>query len=226
MTNFYSIHRTELPPPLDANKSNLLWQQAEETRVCHFHPASSDHRPITQARLLYDDRNLYVQFFVHDRYVVCQGTRYQDPVCRDSCVEFFVQPRASSGYFNFEVNCGGTLLLYYIEDPTRTPDGFVRYTRVSPELGGRVRICHSMPPVVLPEQPGPVDWQIGYQIPWDVLEAYVGPLGALPGQEWQGNFYKCADESSHPHWACWSPIGEELNFHQPRYFAPLRFAAK
>ena len=38
------------------------------------------------------------------------------------------------------------------------------------------------------------------------------------------NFFKCADDSSHPHWASWAPIGEALNFHQPQYFAPLRFA--
>ena len=179
---------------------------------------------IARARLLYDAANLYLRFRVEDCYVVARHTQFQDPVWRDSCVEFFVQPRPSSGYFNFEINCGGVLLSYWIEDPTRTPDGFAKFTRLAPEHGERIRIAHSMPSLVAPEQPGPVVWHIGCQIPLAVLEAYAGPLGPLAGQTWRGNFYKCADDSSHPHWASWAPIGEALNFHQPGCFAPLHFA--
>ena len=54
------------------------------------------------------------------------------------------------------------------------------------------------------------------------MEQYVGRLCNLPGQTWRGNFYKCADRSSHPHWASWSPLGEPLNFHTPQFFGPLR----
>jgi len=32
-------------------------------------------------------------------------------------------------------------------------------------------------------------------------EHYVGPLGPLTGQVWRGNFFKCAEDNSHPHWA-------------------------
>jgi hypothetical protein len=219
----YTVHFTEVVPPLDAHWENPLWQRAEEAPIRHFHPASSAHRPIARARVLYDRSGLYVQFHVDDRYVRSTRTRYQESVCQDSCVEFFVQPAAGGGYFNFEVNCGGTLLLYFIEDPTRTAEGFARFTPVAAEHGRRVRIAHSMPAVVFPEVPDPVRWQIGLEIPLDLFEAYVGPLGALPGQTWRGNFYKCADESSQPHWAGWSPIGEDLNFHQPGCFAPLQF---
>jgi hypothetical protein len=209
--------------PLDSPWESPLWQQAEDARIDQYHAASSGHRPVARARLLYDDAHLYLRFRVEDRYVVARHTRFQDPVWRDSCVEFFVQPRPSSGYFNFEINCGGALLCSYIEDPTRTPDGFAKFTRLGPEHGERIRITHSLPPVVAPEQTGPVVWHIACQIPLAVLEAYTGPLGSPAGQAWRGNFYKCADDSSHPHWASWAPIGEALNFHQPGCFAPLRF---
>jgi hypothetical protein len=43
------------------------------------------------------------------------ATQYQEMVCYDSCVEFFVQPEPHLGYFNFEFNRGGTMLIYYIE---------------------------------------------------------------------------------------------------------------
>ncbi|MGO9108195.1 MAG: carbohydrate-binding family 9-like protein [Thermoguttaceae bacterium] len=224
MTHYYAAFPAVGAAPLDLPWDSSLWQQANEARIDQFHAASNSHRPDARARLLYDADNLYLRFRVKDRYVVARHTHFQDPVWRDSCVEFFIQPRPSSGYFTFEINCVGALLSYYIEDATRTPDGFAKFTRLVPEHGARIRIAHSMPSTVTQEQTGPVVWHIGCEIPLAVLEAYAGPLGPLAGQAWRGNFYKCADDSSHPHWASWAPIGEALNFHQPHCFAPLRFA--
>ena len=113
----YTAHSVRDGAPLDEPWDSPHWQAAEEARIEHFHADSSLHRPAAAAKLLYDAANLYLHFRVEDRYVVAKYTQFQDPVCRDSCVEFFVQPRPIGGYFNFEVNCAGTLLCYYIEDP-------------------------------------------------------------------------------------------------------------
>ncbi len=180
------------PEALATDWKNSPWNEAEPIEIRHFHPASSSHRPIASAKLLYDERNLYLRFKVDDRYVVSTRLKYQEPVYRDSCVEFFVQPRSHGGYFNFEINCGGTLLLYYIEDPARVDGGFAKYTPVAIEHGRLVRITHSAPAVVYPETSEPMEWQIGCRIPLDVLEAYVGSLGPLADQTWHANFYKCA----------------------------------
>ena len=224
MAQHYTAYPVLETAPLDSPWDSPLWQQADEARIDRFHAASSSHRPDARARLLHDAANLYLRFRVEDCYVVATHAKFQDPVWRDSCVEFFVQPRSTSGYFSFEINCGGVLLSYYIEDPTRTADGFAKFTRLAMEHGRQIHITHSMPSIVAPEQAGPVVWHIGCRIPLAVLEAYTGPLGSLAGQMWRGNFCKCADGSSHPHWASWAPIGETLNFHQPGCFAALRFA--
>ena len=220
----YAIFPTAADAPLAMSWESPLWQSTAAVELANFHPAGSSHRPEVRAKLRYTPDALILRFAVRDRYVVCRHTRFQESVFKDSCVEFFLQPRCGRGYFNFEMNCGGTLLLYYIEDPTRTADGFVRFTKVAPEHGRQVEILHTLPQVVDPEEPGPIDWEIGCKIPRGVLEAYTGALGTWAGQVWRGNFYKCADESSHPHWASWAPIGERLDFHQPGCFAPVRFA--
>jgi len=72
MFSGYTVHFTEVVPPLDAAWENLLWQQAEEASIRHFHPASSSHRPIARARVLCDRRSLYVQFHVEDRRLMHQ----------------------------------------------------------------------------------------------------------------------------------------------------------
>ena len=219
----YTIRRASSSLDLAAPFATGDWGTAEEGRVAHFWPTSSAHRPEVRFRVLHDDTNVYVKFEVQDCYVRSLQMAYQGMVCMDSCVEFFVAPRVGAGYFNFETNAGGTLLLYYIEDPTRLPaGGFVKYTPVPAACGRRVRIWHSLPAVVDPEIATPVTWGLGYCLPVTLLEDYTGPLGRLSGQVWRGNFFKCGDHTSHPHWAAWSPIAK-LNFHLPECFGELEF---
>ncbi len=219
----YKIQKTASRPEFIGHWDYGVWQHVPALAIDNFHPRNSQHHPQTKAKLLYDDKNLYIIFQVIDQYVRAVYTTYQEQVCNDSCVEFFVQPDAANGYFNFEVNCIGTLLLNYIEDPTRTADGFASYTRVPASLIQSMTIFHSLSGVIDPEISTPTDWIIEYNIPFTVFEAYVGPLSIQSGMVWRGNFYKCGDQTSHPHWSSWSPIGSALNFHQPEYFGELAF---
>ena len=175
---------------------------------------------------MYDDTGLYVFFKVNDRYVRCEYSDYQDRVCRDSCVQFFVKPKADKPYFNLEMNCGGTLLFYQMEDPTMVNGYHKKYTEVEKSLADEMRIYHSMPQTVMPEIAAPVEWKVEYFVPFKLFEYYLGPLGKIAGQTWRATLHKCADKSSHPHWATWAPIGEVLSFHKPECFAPIRFEAK
>ena len=216
----YTIKSTSTPPALDGVMTAGTWAGAEEGRVAIFQEKGSRHRPDVRFRLLHDNDNIYVKFEVQDRFVRSVQTAYQGSVCTDSCAEFFVRPRADRGYFNFEVNAGGTLLLSYIEDATRVPGGFAKFRKVPEEWGRKVQIWHSMPAVVEPEIADPVTWGIGYRVPIALFENFAGPLGRISGQTWRANFYKCADKTSHPHWASWAPI-TALNFHLPECFGEL-----
>ena len=170
----YSIRRTRQRPGFDGNWSGGAWADVEPLEIAHFHPAGSGHRPIARAKLLFDDANLYVMFRVQDRYVRAVAEEFQGRVWEDSCAEAFLQPRADRGYFNFEMNCGGTLLLSYIEDPRRTPDGFARFTRVRPEQTAGMQVYHSLPARVDPEIREPVVWSLEYSIPLSLFAAYIG----------------------------------------------------
>jgi hypothetical protein len=221
----YTILRTRSRPELRGLWSGRSWGEVPVLEVSHFHPSSTEHRPRTQARLQFDRSFLYVHFRVQDRYVRAVSRRFQDPVWKDSCVELFVRPRQDRGYFNFEMSCGGVLLLYYIEDPTPTANGFRKYRRLEKRHLRGLKVFHTLPRRVEPELPGPVDWAVEYRVPFELFAAYLGSPPATAGTSWRGNLYKCADACSHPHWACWAPIGEELNFHQPERFGELRFEA-
>lgn len=219
----YTVRAAATRPDLQGPWDSLAWQAAETLAVDQFRPESSTHRPQTQLRLLYDATALYGLFRVQDRYVRSVCTQYCGSVCTDSCVEFFVQPRPDRGYLNFEFNAGGTLHASYVTDPTRGPGGFAGCRHLPPADGQRVGIRSSLPPVIEPELAGPVEWFLGFALPLDLLAQYAGPLLPPPAAPWRANCYKCADRTSHPHWAAWAPVAE-LNFHRPGDFGTLHFA--
>ncbi len=206
----------------NADWNHPIWHNAEILEVQSFRPESSAHRPRTLARVLYGTEGLQGIFQVHDQYVRCLRTNYFDEVWKDSCVEFFAQPQAGRGYFNFEFNCGGAFLCSHIINPERTTEGFKEFIKVPCEFGLSIQVISSLPKRVEPEIAEPVVWTLAFSIPFTLFEHYLGGLGTLKGQVWRGNFFKCAEENSHPHWASWSPV-DEFNFHRPSCFGTLRF---
>lgn len=221
----YLLHRTPPSAQWSLDWDADFWRNADTAQVNYFHPESSPHRPATEAKMLYNDAALYIFFRVQDNYIRCMNTAYQSAVYTDSCVELFVQPKPNKGYFNIEMNCGGAVLFTYIEDPERLPGGgFKKYTVIPEEIGKAIEIRSSMPQTLPKEITAPTEWRLTARIPFHIFEKYIGEIEKPTQQEWRGNFYKCADESSQPHWASWSPIGEALNFHCPEYFGTLKFA--
>ncbi len=219
----YLIRKVENAPALDAAWESAAWTVAETLQVASFRPESSDHRPRVECRLLYHDGGLSGMFRVEDRYVLSAAEKFQDPVCRDSCVEFFVEPVRGGGYFNFEMNCGGTLLLSHIRDSRRTGTGFAEWRPLTAAEAAPVRVVSTLPRINLPEREEPTVWRVGFFIPFGVFAPSGWQGVPAPGTVWRANFYKCADASSHPHWASWQPVSA-LNFHLPECFGEIVFA--
>lgn len=230
----YVVRRVKDPPPtpssLEAAWQGAAWSHAQTLVVDRFHERSDPSYPKTQARLLHDDGGIHVFFRVEDSYVRSVITAYQGPVSRDACVEFFMEPDVQRGYLNVEMNAGGTLLMKYHEPQIRpgaaqSPPGFA-LVLVPWEQARQVRIHHSLPKVVDPEITHPVVWYVQYFVPFEILESHFGPLRPVAGRQWRANFYKISVANSHPHRATWAPIPPDARaagFHQPRFFAPLRF---
>jgi len=220
MTKRYEVLRTSEPPKLDGNWTGGVWADVKALDVNNYMGTEPDHKPKTQARLLYDDRFIYVIFRVEDRFVRAVAQNYQGSVYEDSCVEFFFTPAndISLGYFNVEINCGGTMLFHY------QPAAGTNIVSIRDSDCDRVEIFHSEPKIVEPEKQEPTTWVIEYRLPIDILEKYCSVTKPAPGILWRANFYKCADKTSHPHWLTWSVIDwPEPDFHRPQFFGTLEF---
>lgn len=217
----YQISRIAEPFIIDARWDKPAWQKAEPLELSHFMGDRPLHFPRVQARLLYDPRSLHVAFHVEDRYVRAVAQSHQDAVFRDSCVEFFftVGADVSQGYFNLEMNCGGTMLFYHQVVPRQDS------VPIAPADLDRIEVAHTLSRIVEPEITEPVTWTVEYRLPLDLLSRYA-PSVLMPasGVRWRANFYKCADGTSHPHWLTWAPVGHHKpDFHRPQFFGMLEF---
>ena len=217
----YTIHEAVSIPGLDGDWEGPAWGAVPVLAIDHFHENGSDHRPIARAKVLHSPEGVHVIFRVEDRWVRCVTTQRNGSVCGDSCVEFFTEPVAGRGYFNFEINCGGTMLLHF-----NAFSGTVKYDPVVVDDArmDRVPIYHSMPETVEPEMTEPATWFVEFFAPYEIFESFVGSVPRHADAFWRSNLYKCGDHTSHPHWAMWNPMPGPLNFHKPEFFSSLRFA--
>lgn len=207
---------------IDADWDKPVWQGIESVEIDLPHwPTQSDHLPRTEAKLQYDPENLYVIFRVPDRYVRAAATDIHGEVWKDSCVEFFFAPYSGEGnsYLNLEVNCCGVPLMQHHDGP-RTGSCFLDTGQCQ-----AIEIASSMKGPINDEITEPVIWTLEYRLPYKILTHCPEFEKPACGVCWRANFYKCADNSSHPHWMTWSPIREDQpDFHRPEYFGQLIFA--
>lgn len=216
------VRAASVRPRLEDGWDAPAWSHAETLELAHVRPEGSDHRPRTRLRLLHDGSGLAGIFHVEDRYVLARHERFGDPVYEDSCVELFLQPLPDRGYFNFEMNAGGTLRASHVTDHRRVPGGFAAFSPLGEDEGRWVEIRSSLPRTVEPEVAEPLAWSLAFFIPTALLERRVGRIGPLGGQTFRANAYKCGDRTSHPHWISWAPL-DARNFHLPHCFGSLRF---
>lgn len=219
LSKSYTINPVNQPLSIDSDWNKDVWKEIEPLELNHYMGPGPIHRPQVQVKVAYDHDALYVIYQVHDQYVKSTRTAYQDPVYKDSAVEFFFCPSksVSKGYFNLEINCGGTALFRF-----KSPE---KGKILIPESEfQKMEIAHSLPKVVEPEIQEPVTWTLEFKLPFKIISPFYDLTLPRSGERWRANFYKIADESSHPHYLTWSEVRyPKPNFHLPHYFGDLMF---
>lgn len=216
----YCVRRVRCPIVIDADINKSVWQDTESLSIACVQPTTGSHRPAAQAKVCHDGVFIYGIFQVEDRFVRAVATRPNEPVWQDSCVEFFFTPQAkpSASYFNLEINCIGTPLMHYQSGPRQGTRPF------STAEYSVIKTAATLTAPIAVEMDTPVKWTVEYAFPIELLRNYSGVEQPAAGGSWRGNFYKCADCCSHPHWLSWSPIPTSSpDFHRPDCFGMITF---
>ena len=175
----------------------------------------SDSNPDVRFRIAHASDCLILHFHVRDREVRAVNGTDNGRVWEDACCEFFVSPDCDDNYYNFECNCIGTLLLHGGKKGTdrgNAPEevyrSVLRWSRL-----GRETFEH---------KEGELEWDLVEIIPASAL--FNHGICCFNGKAMRGNFYKCGDLLSKPHYLSWSPIDlPKPAFHCPQFFGELLF---
>jgi len=220
MHKTYEVQKTSLKPEIKGLWDGSVWENVTPIKINNYMGTAPQHKPDTQAKLLYDEDYLYVIFKVQDNYLLATAENFQDSVCQDSCVEFFFTPSQdiTTGYFNIETNCGGTMLFRH-----QLTQGHAE-NEITPEDFSKIQIYHSEDKIINPQRNIPTTWIVEYKLPFNFLSKYTQMDKPESGVKWRANFYKCADATSKPHWLTWSVVDNpKPQFHLPEFFGTLLF---
>ena len=107
----HTILRAAGPITIDGVIDEPSWGAAASVGDFHFPWWQEGDKEQTQARLLWDDDNLYISFVADDRHISAIHKERDAPVSQDDCVEAFIMPDTThvGHYYNFEVNVIGTI---------------------------------------------------------------------------------------------------------------------
>lgn len=170
------------------------------------------YRPLTAFAIARSQTAIYIDFFVRCNYLRAVNYENNSNVHQDSCVEFFVQPNPDDPhYFNFEFNCIGTI------DAARRLDRN-NFEKLTDEQLGRIRRVASCGNKPFEEVQGMFTWNLLVVIPLDIIGIDPAKLPLTM----RGNFYKCADMTSVPHFLSWNPVETPTpDFHRPEFFGEI-----
>ncbi|MBL7699780.1 MAG: carbohydrate-binding family 9-like protein [Chitinophagaceae bacterium] len=216
----YNVKKLDRPMKINADWNKPEWKNIDPVKIEKHMGSLPKFEPVVEAKMMYDDNNVYVIFRVQDKFVQSTIQEYNGAVSENSCVEFFFSPDSSHPlkYFNLEINAGGTPLIFYVSKPWN------EFVKLESDDISKIEIAHSLPKKVDPEITQPITWFIEARVPFDMLKKYSGLSKPGPGVKWKGNFYKTGSKTSNPNYMTWSFVDHpKPNFHLPQYFGTLKF---
>ncbi len=167
------------------------------------------YQPKASAQLCYlKNQGFLVRLSCQEQNPRAVITEQNSTVCKDSCLEFFVDfaPEKPVGYINFECNVLGALHCFC------GPDRHSRKAVV--DMG-----CEQ--PAAEPFRTE-TEWGWELLIPLKLLKTIYGKDDFRPGDRIRGNFYKCGDDTEQPHHGSYTKIdAPRPDFHRPEAFADM-----
>jgi putative heme-binding domain-containing protein len=216
----YRIQRATSPIVIDARLDETAWRDAPPTSPFIFNWYVAGEQEPTEAKLLWDDTNLYVSWRALDKHISAYVTEPNGPVSRDDCVEIFISPNPAkvTNYYTFEINAIGTMLNrartgWYTGGPFWAPAG-VQYRTTFHGLARK------------DESPNDREWIVEMAIPLANFARDAARIPPRDGDEWRLNLMRTGGKTNAQQ-STWSPIrGEKRSFHTPENFGRVIFVAQ
>ena len=169
--------------------------------------------PAVSFKIAYSTQSILLEYNVQEKHLKAVYLKTNQPVYKDSCVEFFIS-FDNTHYYNFEFNSLGTALVGH---------GTENRTARKHLPASLIEKIKTKSIVTTSKEEG-VDhsWILRLEIPFKLF--YKENFKSLKGIEASANFYKCGDDLPEPHYISWNKIETpEPNFHLPEFFGKVTF---
>lgn len=182
-----------------------------ETKLDCVNWSEYPYKPSVTVRLGYSSSALAILFEVEEEHLRAVTMDDCGPVWEDSCCEFFMADPAGNGYFNFEMNCVGTLLA--AKRKSQTDYEFLNEAQMA-----EIQRFSSLPHAPIDSVGEGQKYWVAEVIPFSILGFGEAPKSI------KANFYKCGDNCQDPHYLSWAPIDlPSPCFHCPEFFQEVTF---
>lgn len=173
------------------------------------------YKPQVSFTIAHNGSNIFLRYTVFEDDINVVYNNINDPVYRDTCVEFFISIGNDASYYNLEFNrLGICLAAYGNTNPGREsiPEEEIKQIRSQAKLQKA-------------DSDFIYQWQLTLIIPLTVFIKHHDIN--LNGLACKANFYKCGDDLPKPHFLAWSNIeSQNPNFHLPQFFGDVLFATE
>jgi len=200
------------PNPSMQDLSSLMDSQFRHP-IDHSPWPAFPQEPRTSFTIAHIKDAILLKFYVAEQEPRITFYTANDPVYKDSCVEFFISWDAGRSYYNLESNAIGTCLIGH-------GAGRENRSALSPELIRTIGHYSSLPSSSQDEPSS--GWSLTLRIP---LEIFIhDSITTLSATAAKANFYKCGDDCATQHYLAWNNIATpNPDFHQSRFFGELLF---
>jgi hypothetical protein len=173
-----------------------------------------NYKPEVSFSIAHGGDCIFLKFYVVEDVVKASYYKPDDPVYKDSCVEFFISFDDDEEYYNLEFNTIGTCKLNFGKNRNQR-------LRISDELIKTIRFLATIRNNTINHSQG-IKWELALAIPTAVFSKHN--IKSLSEKKCSANFYKCGDDLPVPHFLCWNNIqSPEPDFHLQEYFGEILF---
>src|SRR3569833_260611 len=158
--------------------------------------------------------HIFIKYDVTEKEVLARYRHINDPVYKDSCVEFFINFNNEPAYYNVEFNRLGTCLVSFGRQRENLK-------QLSVDLLKTIKYERTLRQVEVNDEPE-INWTLTVAVPVSIF-CYHN-FRTIQRQNCRMNFYKCGDDLSRPHYLAWNNIDwPEPNIHLPQFFGKVEF---
>lgn len=186
---------------------------SNDYQIGHLLWCSPEVKPDVSFKIGYSDEAIILKYTVTEPHIKAEYQRINDPVYKDSCVEFFIGfDEGDANYYNLEFNRLGTPLGGFGSDRyDRQPIPVKAFSG----LKSQYDLYHD-------GKTGLYTWQLALSLPFSLFVHH--DIDSLHNKTCRCNFFKCGDDLPDLHFMSWSPIDQpEPDFHLPHYFGSVKF---